>query len=314
MTFRGNGRAEIFLDDADRERMMESLAERVESYQVRLYLYCLMSNHVHLVVETPQGNLSAFMGSLLTSYTVYFNLRHRRAGHVTQGRYSSPVVEGDDYLLKLSRYVHLNPVQVKGEREAETAERIRMLRGYRWSSYRGYAGLAKPEGVVSHGPLLAMMSGPVRERKRAYRRYVEGGLAETDEEWLAMMKSPGLGIGSEGFRRELVQRYTREVAGRVKKEDVALRRVAGRVDVEQVLGDVCRKYGVERDRLREHRKRDVIRPVAAALLQKWSGLTQREIAAVLGVKTGVAVCMMLKKAKGTELQRELDRFQAKYNN
>ena len=113
VTFRGNARADIFLDDADRERMMESLAERVESYQVRLYLYCLMSNHVHLVVETPQGNLSAFMGSLLTSYTVYFNLRHRRAGHVTQGRYSSPVVEGDDYLLKLSRYVHLNPVQVR---------------------------------------------------------------------------------------------------------------------------------------------------------------------------------------------------------
>lgn len=73
-----------------------------------------MSNHVHLLVETPLGNLNRFMGSVLTGYTVYFNRRHRRVGHLMQGRYGAQVVEGNDYLLKLSRYIHLNLVHVRG--------------------------------------------------------------------------------------------------------------------------------------------------------------------------------------------------------
>lgn len=118
VTFRGNARQEIFRQDADRLRFLESLSERVERYGVRLYVYCLMSNHVHLLMETPNGNLSEFMGSLLTSYCTYFNLRHRRTGHLLENRYKSPLVEGDEYLLKLCRYVHLNPVYVGEWRNA----------------------------------------------------------------------------------------------------------------------------------------------------------------------------------------------------
>jgi REP element-mobilizing transposase RayT len=114
IAFRGNGRQNIFLDDGDRGRFLESLAERVERYGVRLFLYCLMDNHGHLLVETPKANISAFMGSLLTSYTTYFNRKHQRVGHVTEGRYKSPLVEGDEYLLRLSRYIHQNPVHVAG--------------------------------------------------------------------------------------------------------------------------------------------------------------------------------------------------------
>jgi putative transposase len=127
------------------------LGEAVEETGVRLYLYCLMANHVHLVVETPGANLSAFMHKLETGYTVYFNLRHRRVGHLTQGRYHAKPVQGTDYLLKLTRYVHLNPVHVGALRAAPLEERQRRLREYVWSSYRGYAGLAKPQEFVSEG-------------------------------------------------------------------------------------------------------------------------------------------------------------------
>jgi hypothetical protein len=174
-------------------------------------------------------------------------------------------------------------------------------------------GLAKPEDFVSYGPILAMMHGPVRERKKEYRRYVEWGLAETDEEWLAIMKSPGLGIGSESFRHGLARRYAREATGRVKSEDVALRKVIGRVGVDKVVGDVCRKYGIERSQLTAHRKCGRIKPITAALLQKWSGLTQRAIADVLGVRTGVAVCLMLRKAREDDLQEEIGLLEEKYN-
>ena len=110
VTVRGNGRQKIFLSDADRRGLCRRLAESVKSYGVRLYLYCLMDSHFHLVVETPRANLRRFMQSVLTGYTVGFNIRHRRSGHVTQGRYGARLVAGNEYLLKLSRYVHLNPV------------------------------------------------------------------------------------------------------------------------------------------------------------------------------------------------------------
>jgi len=93
VTVRGNGRRDIFLDDRDRERFLLRLSESVESYEVRLYLFCLMSNHYHLLVETPKANISRFMQSLETGHTVYFNLRHGRSGHLTQGRFGSKLVE-----------------------------------------------------------------------------------------------------------------------------------------------------------------------------------------------------------------------------
>jgi len=116
VTSRGNERRETFRDDRDRERFLERLADSALSHQVRVFLYCLMPNHFHFLVETPLGNLDRFMGSFLTGYTVYFNKRHDRSGHLFQGRYAAQLVEGNDYLLKLSRYVHLNPVQVEGLR------------------------------------------------------------------------------------------------------------------------------------------------------------------------------------------------------
>ena len=110
VTARGNDRRAIFRDDADREHFLRALAESVERFEVRLYLFCLMTNHFHLVVETPRANLGRFMHRLQTAHTVYFNRRHRRCGHLMQGRYGARLVEKDAYILRLSRYVHLNPV------------------------------------------------------------------------------------------------------------------------------------------------------------------------------------------------------------
>jgi REP element-mobilizing transposase RayT len=117
VTARGNERQAIFLDDRDRERFLHVLGESVERFETRLYLFCLMDNHVHLVVETPRANLGQFMHRIETAYTVYFNRRHERCGHLMQGRYGARLVEKDAYALRLSRYVHLNPVFTAAARE-----------------------------------------------------------------------------------------------------------------------------------------------------------------------------------------------------
>jgi REP element-mobilizing transposase RayT len=175
VTFRGNERRDIFGDEKDRERFLAQLAESREWAGGRLYLVCLMSNHVHLLLETPRANLSAWMGRLLTAYAVYFNLRRRRSGHVTQGRYKAQLVEGDQYLLKLSRYIHLNPVHVKMFRDYSGAERVKALRTYRWSSYRGYAGLEKRWPFLDYEPILTQIAGTGKKRAAKYRAYVESG-------------------------------------------------------------------------------------------------------------------------------------------
>src|SRR4051794_20589592 len=92
---RGNERRLLFRDDADRERFLVQLAESKELYSMRLFLVCLMPNHFHLLLATPEGNLSRGIGRLMTAYTVYFNQRHHRVGHLTQGRFSAQLVEGN---------------------------------------------------------------------------------------------------------------------------------------------------------------------------------------------------------------------------
>src|ERR1035437_840283 len=103
VTLRGVERRDLFADDWDRKRFLEQLSRGVELDGVRLYLFCLMRNHAHLLIETPMSNLSSFMHRLQTAYAVYFDRRHQRCGHLLQGRYGAVPVEGDEYLLKLSR-------------------------------------------------------------------------------------------------------------------------------------------------------------------------------------------------------------------
>ena len=207
VTARENGRRNIFLDDADRDRFLWRLAKSNDTYQTRIYLYCLMDNHFHLLVETPLANISRFMQSLLTGYTVYFNLKHSRSGHLTQGRYNAPLVAGDEYLQKLSRYIHLNPVHTRAMRDKNVKEKRMWLRAYRWSSYRGYVDPRYRGELVDRGPILGMMGRKVGEQVANYRTYVEGGLAKTDEEFVTLVENSPRAIGSDWFKAWVDKEY-----------------------------------------------------------------------------------------------------------
>jgi REP element-mobilizing transposase RayT len=213
VTARGNERRAIFQDDTDRERFLHTLAESVERFEVRLYLFCLMSNHIHLVVETPRANLGPFMHRLLTSYTVYFNRRHRRCGHLMQGRYGARLVEKDAYMLRLSRYVHLNPVFTAGARRRPLCERVTMLRQYRWSSYRSYIGSDRRIGFVDYAPILALVSPGGTRPAQAYRRFVEAGI-ETVDEILAVV-SKRLGVDRAVLLQRRRNSFNRAIASRM---------------------------------------------------------------------------------------------------
>ncbi|HBA85695.1 MAG TPA: hypothetical protein DCZ95_16560 [Verrucomicrobia bacterium] len=285
----------LFEDDADRERFLGVLADRVEQFGIRLYLFVLMSNHFHLVLETPKGNCGRFMQSLTTAYTVYFNLRHHRHGHLVDGRYKAKLVDGEEYLLKLSRYVHLNPVWVGPVKDLPVQEKLEYLRSYRWSSYGGYMGKEKPLEYVEYGPVLSEMSGKRRAWPRRYREYVESDLAEDDEELKAVLKaSPGC-IGGEGFRTWVNERYDELLKKHKKPEDVSFRRTTRLLEPETVLRTLAEVLEVPKEEFRKRRRNCALRGVAAKLLGQYAGVTQREVAGLLKVGSGAAISQNVRR-------------------
>jgi len=294
----GDGRVDrsrLFVGDADRERLLDRLADRVEQYNIRLYLYVLMTTHFHLVFETPEGNCSKFMQSLLTAYTVYYNLRHGRHGHLLDGRYKAKLVSGDGYLLALTRYVHLNPVQVGGMEKKPIDEKIRFLRKYEWSSYLSYIGRRKRHAFVDYAPILAMMYGKRSQRSKRYREFVETGLAKDDADFEAALKVSPHSIGSEEFRARIDALYQELLGGHSTPEDVSFRRVTEPLPADCILSTVADALGVQVTTFRQRRRNSPLRAVAARMLIRFGGQTQRQVAACLDMGTGGAVSAQMRR-------------------
>ena len=293
VTIRGNNRNAIFAEDSDRERFLVDMEESIQRFDVRLFLFCLMTNHVHLVLETPRANLSSFMHRLQTAYTVYFNRKHHQSGHLTQGRFGAAVVDEDEYILKLSRYVHLNPVFVRAYQSKSPRERIEILRAYPWSSYRSYVGLSKVLSYMDYSPVLAMMDGPKKRQPATYRRFVESGITDIDAAFIEAKQRSRLCVGSEACYARVRTLYDRCLKQDHAKEDVSFRRVGRTLPVDRVLDCVCEALSIERGQLLRRQRNSWLRAIAAKALCDHSSLTQRQAAEALGMSTGVAVSRQL---------------------
>jgi len=310
---RGNERSDIFAEEKDKERFLEKLAEGVEQYHVRLYAYVVMTNHYHLLVETPRANVSAFMQQLNTSYTMYYNVRHQRVGHVFSGRFKAKVVSGDEYLLELTRYIHLNPVKVGEIKGLGMAEKMRYLRGYRWSSYGGYTGARKAEQWVDYCPLGELAGRYAVERQEGYRALVESGLAQDDEELQEVLKRSSKAVGGWKFCRRVEKEYREAAKQKRAGMDVAMLREEVGVDPADVLAQVSGAFGVEWVTLKKRRSVSDARLAAALLLKEVTGLSQRKIGQAVGLADGSGLGHLLTLAdrrmkKSRRLRRTVERL------
>ena len=282
------------------------LAEGIDRFDLDVFLYCLMSNQIHLLVGTPKGNLGRFMGWWLTACTVYFNRKHNRNGHLTQGRYGAKLVEDDEYLLTLSRYIHLNPIPIASIKKLPIEERFATLRSYRWSSFPGYVLARKAQDFVSYVPMLELISGGRARPRHMYRRYVEQRMGAAEEEWMALQDASPIAIGSEGFIEEIESLYSSLLHGQSKREDASFRRLGQNIDPAEVMSIVAEVFGISEDELRRQRRNVWDRAVASRFLVQYSGLTQREVAAHLFLGTGGAVSAQLRKLEtAVEADRKL---------
>ena len=170
ITSRGNEKKAVFKDDQDCKNFLDTLQHVNHRYNWFCHAYCLMGNHYHLLIETPDGNLSIGMRQLNGVYTQLFNKRHRRVGHLFQGRYKAILIQKANHLLEVCRYVVLNPVR------AGVVERPQ---DWQWSSYRSTAGRGKCHPSLTTDWILGQLSGKRARAEKAYRQFVQGGTGKT---------------------------------------------------------------------------------------------------------------------------------------
>lgn len=185
ITSRGDRQESIYETDADRHGFIALLADVCETYNWMCYAYCLMSNHYHLLIETPEANLSRGMRQLNGVYTQQFNRINHRCGHVFQGRYKSILVDKESYLMELARYIVLNPVRAGMERCAQD---------WPWSSYRATVGLVKTPGWLHVDWLLSAFGKNKPEAITRYVNFVVEGM-KTPSVWNDLKQQIYLGDG-----------------------------------------------------------------------------------------------------------------------
>lgn len=191
VTARGNARGDIYLSDSDRQIFLDVLGQVCERFNWQCHAYCLMSNHYHLLLETPDANLSAGMRQLNGVYTQTFNRNHTRVGHVFQGRYKAILVEKERYLLELSRYIVLNPVR---------AHMVGSAADWPWSSYRAMVAEQQAPAWLTTRWILSQFADVAREAMVKYQQFVADGLDQPSP-WTSLKSQ--IYLGSENFVQNL---------------------------------------------------------------------------------------------------------------
>ena len=266
LTARGNAREAIYRDDVDRELFLALLGREIEQQGWQCYAYCLMDNHYHLLIETPEPNLSRGMRRLNQVYTQAYNRRHGRIGHVLQGRFKSIVVDKDPYLLELSRYIVLNPVR---------AGMTTSVRAWAWSSYQATAGFVSPPAWLQVTAVLQLFGSSVPEAQRAYRKFVAEGKGRSSP-WEQLRGQ--IFLGDEAF----LDRMDRLLQGRRLDNVPRCQSHPTRLDQQTILEGVGRVYGLSVGDILSRQHSEAYQ-IAAWLLRRKANLPLGEVAELFGV-------------------------------
>ena len=253
VTSRGNGREDIFDDDVDRYAFLDCLGKVVQRFHWLCHAYCLMDNHYHLVIETPEANLSKGMRQLNGTYTQRSNRRHQAVGHLFQGRYKAILIQKESHLLEVCRYVVLNPVRAKTVKKVEQ---------WKWSSYRGTAGLVTSHPWLTVDWVLSQFGQRKSQAISHYRRFVREGINGRSiwESVLAQVL-----LGDEDF----VEKLKGYVKGYKEMAEIPRRqRYVGRPQLQKLFNGTLAKA-----------KRDA---VIVQAVHRY-GYSQREVADYLGL-------------------------------
>jgi REP element-mobilizing transposase RayT len=273
ITARGNERRRIYFGKADYEKFLSYLRNAQEKYGYLLHCYVLMGNHYHLLIETPQGNMSKLMHFINSSYTTYINRKRKRSGHLFQGRYKAILIDRDSYLLELSRYLHLNPVR---------ANIVTKPEDYPYSSYRSYISKSN-ETLVSRELILEMVSANTQTAPKHYQAFVENTTTQQLEDPFTKVYAGAI-LGGLAF---ITQALSRLQDGILHREEISHRtQLQARYTAEDIIKVICSSFTLSSDQMiktREHRN------MALYLMKQLTSLSNRHIGDLLGGLSAAAV-------------------------
>ncbi|MBW1963241.1 MAG: transposase [Deltaproteobacteria bacterium] len=296
---RGNERRDIFFCDHDRRMFLSTLGEMADRFAIEPCAYVLMNNHYHLLLHTLRANLSKAMQWFGVTYTNRFNARHSRSGHLFQGRFKSMVVQNDAYLLRLSLYIHRNPLR---------AGLVERLADYRWSSYRVYAyGKHGPDWLKTERVFNQFQN--VKDRHAAYRKLIQQ-YAEEEQRLLEDLRH-GFILGTEQFVELLKNRFLLATAHREVPQQ---KRVLKDVDLAAILAKAGLFLGCKPEDFKKAARiapsRVLNRDLLLYLIWQLGVLTNSEIGCLFGL-TGSAVSRRVRVLKDRasvdkEIQRKIE--------
>ena len=284
----GNDGIDLFRDDQDRLRFLEFLARAVKRFRWVVHDYCLMTNHLHVVIETPECTLSDGMHWLLGIYAQSFNRRHRRRGHLFQDRFKSVLVEQENYLLTLSRYVALNPV---------AAGMLERPEDYRWSSYRARAGHERAPDWLTTGPIDSLLGQELSQAREEYRKFVNAGLNDPRDLMDEVLGQIYLGS------RSWIERIQCLIDEEERSEEIPRGQVhPGRPQWEDVVTAVAQTFDTTREEI--VRGRGTLERRIVAFIAFEEGLIQlRTIAKRLGVTSAGGISSLVSLCR-RDLERD----------
>jgi len=274
VTSRGNMRGRIFFHDKDRERFLAIMEKTKERYGYLLHAYALMDNHYHLLIETPKTNISQIMQNVNTSYTVYINKKNGRSGHLFQGRFKGIIVDKNEYLLTLSRYIHLNPVRAGIVAKPEES---------RWTSYKTYVAETEGRGLVDKTDTLAILSEKKKKAIEKYRAFVEAGIEGVASPFKEA--EAGLILGKGSFKEKI-----KEILESLKRDEELpqIKKLVRNNSLDSVVR-VCGEYfKLGKDELIRRRRGLAARQATIYLSKVLSGGTNKTVGEYFCIK-GVAV-------------------------
>lgn len=289
ITSRGDDRKKIFLNETDYRKFLEYLKIVKEKFKFYLYAYCLMGNHYHLLLEITQPNLSRIMQSLNTAYTVYYNVKRKRCGHLFQGRYKSILVEADSYFAELTRYIHLNPVRAKIV--ANPAE-------YPWSSYGTYihVGNNRNDSLIDIDRVKEFLAMDLKQ----YRNFIEDA-----KDYPNPFKDTYAGfiLGCAKF----IQDKLNQLKDEIKSKDFAYKRaIRSLVEPEDILRTVANYFKIDKEKMRTSVSRPMTAKKAAIyFLRKETGLTSAQIGKIFNMTPAAASMAGVNFAKEIDGDKEL---------
>lgn len=303
---RGNAGEHVLPADEDKQAFLDCLHRAARRFAIRIHTYCLMDNHYHLLVETPEPNLSRAMQWLNVTYASWYNRHHRRSGHVFQGRFKAILVDVDAYLAVLSRYIHLNPVR---------AHRVDDPLEYHWSSCREILGQRRAPEWLSTELVLGIFHPERSKAIDLYEKFLaEDGAATADPREGAVADFI---LGRSDFVEGIKKVY---LMARSDVAEIPQLRKLKKISPDKIVAAVSETFGESSETIRSKgHKQSMARLVAIGLAREFCQTSGKELGACFGGVTGAAITMVGKKydrvfAENPDIQEDIRKILERIKN